>query len=180
MERPVENALEASWWVGRSAAFRVCSHLMLPMYPWQWIYRSLSNMLMHVCSVPKNCKSNASPRQSPSLFPSFSTQDAHPEQESSSATGSPQPHGHFVLEVSIPRMMPESAQPTRIDLVATAATIRAPSESAGGAGSKTLKKRCGSEPRFFQRFARRFLGVLHCQTPLQKKPKNTLTTFFSN
>ena len=153
---------------------------MFSMYPWQWIYRSLSNMLMHVYSVPKNCKSNASPRQSPSLFPSFSTQDAHPEHESGSTTGSPQPHGHFVLEVSIPRMMPESAQPTRIDLVATAATIRAPSESAGGAGSKTLKKRCGSEPRFFQRFARRFLGVLHYQTPLQQKKTQNARDVFSN
>ena len=153
---------------------------MLSMYPWQWIYRSLSNMLMHVCSVPKNYKSNASPRQSPSLFPSFSTQDAHPEQESSSATGSPQPHGHFVLEVSIPRMMPESAQPTRIDLVATAATIRAPSESAGGAGSKTLKKRCGSEPRFFQRFARRFLGFALPDATPKKTLKKRAQGFFSN
>ena len=109
-------------------------------------------MLMHVCSVPKNYKSNASPRQSPSLCPSFSTQDAHPEQESSSATGSPQPHSHFVLEVSIPRMMPESAQPTRIDLVATAATIRAPSESTGGAGRKTLKKPLRVGATFFATF----------------------------
>ena len=153
---------------------------MLSMYPWQWIYRSLSNMLMHVCSVPKNCKSNASPRQSPSLFPSFSTQDAHPEHESGSTTGSPQPHGHFVLEVSIPRMMPESAQPTRIDLVATAATIRAPSESAGGAGSKTLKNVAGRSHVFFNVLRDVFLGFCIARRHSKKNPKKTLTTFFSN
>ena len=134
--KSVEKTLEASWWVGRSAAFQFCSHLMLSMYPWQWIYRSLSNMLMHVCSVPKNCKSNASPRQSPSLFPSFSTQDAHPEHESGSTTGSPQPLSHFAFELSNSTMIPESAPPTRINLVATAATIRAPSEHAGAPGAK--------------------------------------------
>ena len=127
--KSVEKTLEASWWVGRSAAFRFCSHLMLPMYPWQWIYRSLSNMLMHVCSVPKDCKSNASPLTIPRL-------DVHPEHESNSTTGSPQPLSHFAFELSTSTMIPESAPPTRINLVATAATIRAPSEHAGAPGAK--------------------------------------------
>ena len=156
--KSAEKTLEASWWVGRSAAFPVCSHLMLLMYPWQWIFRSLSNMLIHVCSVPRNWSPMLAPRRSPSLFLYFSTQDVHPKHESGLTIGSPQPLSHFVLEPSISKMIPESAPPTRITLVATAATIKASSEHAGGPGSKTLKKRCGAEPRFFQRFANSFWG----------------------
>ena len=80
----------------------------------------------------------------------------------------PQPFYPWVHSFPNPKI-PESTQPTRINLPAKKPVPKTSRDAAGEGDSKTLKKRCGRGPRFFD-VLRNVFGGFACLGAAWKKP----------